>query len=149
MIQWVEGSPIAHSAIGITYNGAPSFLHAAWGGVAIVPREALLVAPHTMVAEFEIIPDLGDEVALAEKRVGQGYDVLTLFGYIPVLLGRKLKMGINNPFYSKSAEVCSEFIIELDSQNKIPEFDGLDPADVMPPDLFTICSEGKDFRRLS
>lgn len=149
MIQGVEGNSIAHSAIGISYNGAPSFLHAAWGGVQVTPRATLLAAPHTLVAEFEILPDLGDEISIAEKRIGEGYDVLTLFGYIPVLLGRKMGIGINNPFYSKSAEVCSEFIIELDVEKKIPEFDGKNPANVTPPDLFKILSEGKDFRRIS
>lgn len=147
IIQWFEGSPIGHSAIGFEKDGQHFFLHAAWGGVQITPRETLL-ATHTLYAEFQILPDLGDELALAEKRIGQGYDVLTLFGYIFVLLGRKLHIGINNPFYSKSAEVCSEFVIELDSEHKIPEFQGLYPANIDPKDLFDICQKGSSFRRI-
>src|SRR5579884_2061336 len=98
IIQWFEGSPIAHSAIGLTINGQQFFLHAAWGGIQLTPRDSLL-STHVLMAEFEVIPNITGEVEAAEKRIGQGYDVLTLFGYIPVLLGRFLHLGINNPFY--------------------------------------------------
>lgn len=148
-IAWFENSPqqISHSAIKVDVNGVPWILHAAWGGVAFIPMSQIM-GNHTMVAEFEVIPDISGEVENAKKRVGQAYDVVTLFGYIFVILGRYLHIGINNPFYSKSAEVCSELVVEMDVNHEIPEFDGLDPANISPQDLFNICSTGKSFRRI-
>lgn len=148
IIQWFEGgSQISHSALKVDVNGVPWLLHAAWGGVAFIPMSEIM-GDHTVVAEFEVIPDISNEFEQAKKRIGQPYDVLTLFGYIPVILGRYLHIGINNPFYSKSAEVCSELVVEMDVNHLIPEFSGLDPADIDPQDLYNICASGGSFRRL-
>ena len=148
-IAWFENSPqkISHSALKVDVAGVPWILHAAWGGVAFIPMSEIM-GNHTVVAEFEIIPDVSAEFENAKKRVGQKYDVLTLFGYIPVILGRYLHIGINNPFYSKSAEVCSELIVEMDVNHQIHEFDGKDPADIDPQDLYDICSKGPSFKKI-
>ena len=147
MISFIEGSPISHAAIGLEKDGVQYLLSARWGGVGLDTRDYVL-STHNVYSEFEIIPNVIGELALAEKRIGQPYGVLTLLGYIAVLLGRDLHIGINNPFYSKSAEVCSEFVIELDIQGLIPEFKGLNPANITPKDLDSICSKGSSFKRL-
>lgn len=149
IIAWFEGSSkeISHSALKVDVGGVPWILHAAWGGVKFIPMSEIM-GNHILVAEFEIIPDVSAEFENAKKRVGQAYDVLTLFGYIPVIIGRYLHLGINNPFYSKSAEVCSELIIEMDTDHLIHEFDGLNPADINPQDLEDICSKGSSFKRV-
>src|SRR5271166_1206420 len=101
IIEWMEGgSQISHSAIGLDIGGVPYLLQSAWGGVALIPR-AEIMGNHSLVAEYQILPDTTGEVEAAEKRIGQPYDVLTLVGYIFVFLGRDLGIGINNPFYSK------------------------------------------------
>lgn len=147
IIMWVTKGP-SHSAIGFEKDGKQYFLHAAWGGVQITPREAVL-SNHTIIAEFEILADLDDEVVLAEKKIGEPYDTIGLFGYLAVLIAKNLGFGIHNPLASKSAVVCSEFIVELDVNHEIVEFQGLDPADVSPRDLLDICSNGKSFRKLT
>lgn len=147
LISFFEGSPISHSGLKVDVDGVPWLLHAAWGGVVFIPMSQIM-SNHTIYAEFEIIPDVSAEFENAKKRVGQSYDVLTLFGYLPVLLGKWLHIGINNPFYSKSAEVCSELIVEMDVKHEIHEFDELDPANISPADLFTICSTGSSFKRI-
>lgn len=147
IIGWFTGSTISHSGLKIMVNGEAWILHAAWGGVAFIPM-AEIMGNHTIVAEFEIVPDISSEFEQAKKRIGQGYDVLTLFGYIPVILGKFLHIGIHNPFYSKSAEVCSQLVVEMDVNHLIHEFDGLDPADISPADLFKICSNGNSFKRV-
>lgn len=148
IIQLVENSPISHSAIKMDINGVSWLLHSAWGGVAFIPM-AEIMGNHTLVAEFQVLVDISNEVELAKKKIGQPYDVLTLFGYLFVFLGRTLNIGIDNPFYSKAGSICSEFIIEADVNHIISEFDGLEPANISPKDLFNICNSGKDFRRIS
>lgn len=147
LIMWITKSPASHSAIGFEKDGKQYFLHAAWGGVQISERSVVL-STHTLVAEFEVLADLTDEVTLAEKRVGEAYDTIGLFGYLAVLIARDFGLGIHNPLASKSAVVCSEFIVELDVNKEIPEFKDLDPADVSPRDLFDICSSGASFRKI-
>lgn len=147
IIQWVLKSPVSHSAIGFEKDGRQYFLHAAWGGIQITPREKVL-SNHTLVAEFEVAANLDDELVLAEKRIGEPYDTVGLFGYILVLLAKNFGLGIHNPLASKSAAVCSEFIVELDVNKEIPEFQGLDPETVTPRDLLDICSSGKSFKKI-
>ncbi len=147
IIQFFEGSKISHSAIGIDIDGVSYFLHAAWGGVQLTARENVL-SYDKLFAEFEVIPNIEDEVNTAKSKIGEPYDTIGLFGFIFVLLARKLGIGIHNPLASKSAVVCSEFIIECDTQHLIPEFYGLDPETITPPDLFHICSNGKSFKEL-
>lgn len=147
IIQWIEGSPIGHSAIGFEKDGQKFFLHAAWGGVQITPRETVL-SNHTLYAEFQILLDMNDELALAEKKVGEPYDTIGLFGYLAVLIAKDFGIGIHNPLASKSAVVCSEFVIELDVNKEIPEFQNLNPADVTPKDLYNICLNGTSFKKI-
>ena len=148
IIGFFLGRKISHCAIGFNYKGVPSFLHSTWPSVKISPRDDFLKEDN-LVAEFEILPELDDEVVLAEKRVGEPYDAPGLIGYIFVLLFRKFGIKLHNPLASKSASVCSEFIIQLDVNNEIPEFYRLDPATVTPRDLFDICSNGKSFKKIS
>lgn len=149
IIQFFEGnSQISHAAIGLEVNGQPYLLQAVWGGVQLAPRSDE-TSTHSVVAEFEILPSIENELATAESKVGESYDVLTLIGYIFVILGQDLHIGVNNPFYSKSGTVCSEFVIEVDTQHLIHEFDGLDPANIDPADLYNICLNGPSFKRLS
>lgn len=148
IIQFVLGSKIGHAAIGFEKDGKQFFLHAAWGGVQISTKESVM-SNHSIVAEFEILPDMSDELALAETKVGKPYDTVGLLGYLAVLFAKKFGIGLHNPLASKSAVVCSEFVMELDVNNEIPEFNGLTPSDITPKDLFHICSSGKSFKLIT
>lgn len=147
IISWITKGP-SHSAIGFEKDGKQYFLHAAWGGVQITPRETVL-STHTIMAEFEVIPDLSNEVVTAESKVGEPYDTIGLFGYLAVLIAKDFGIGINNPLASKSAVVCSEFIIEVDVNHEIPEFKNLVPSDISPRDLLDICSSGSSFKKIA
>jgi hypothetical protein len=148
LIELFQGSPISHSGIGMTVNGEEYVLHAGFTGVNLVPR-AFLLRNHTIVAEFQVIPDIDKEMMqVADKHIGESYDVFGLLGYMFVMFGRWLKLKIHNPLASKSSVVCSELICEADPLQLIPEFAMLVPADTTPKDLFDICSNGKSFKRL-
>jgi hypothetical protein len=144
IIKWFTGSPVNHCAIGFVYNGKPSWLEAGTSGVAIVDRGYL----SGLYAEFQVIPNIQNEVQLAQKKVGQPYSDLTFFGIAIITVFKWFGIKINNPFYEKSAEICSEFIIEIDTSFLIPEFDRIDPANVSPGDLLKICESGKSFEKL-
>jgi hypothetical protein len=145
LIKWFTKSPISHAAIGLTGQDGKQYLLQAEGqGVILIPREW----QSGLVAEFQILTPVDNEMALAEKKVGEPYANLTILGIVIVGLAKYLGIGIHNPFYEKSAVICSEFVVESDVQHLIPEFNGLDPADITPADLFNICSNGKSFKRI-
>jgi hypothetical protein len=145
IIMWFTKSPITHAAIGFTKDNKQYWLHAVGSGVQIVDRGWL----GGLYAEFQVIPNIENEVAIAEKKVGEPYSRLTLLGFAIMIIAKWFGIGINNPFYQKSAVVCSEFVVEADSQHLIPEFDGLEPANISPAALFDICRNGKSFNKLT
>jgi hypothetical protein len=146
IVQWFQGSNINHCAIGFEQNGQQYWFEAGTrGGVQVVNRGYL----SGMCAEFQVLPDISKELQVAmQARLGQPYDYLTIFGFILMIIFHLLSINIDNPFYDKSSEVCSELIIEVDTQHLIPEFQGLIPANISPATLFNICSTGSSFKRL-
>jgi hypothetical protein len=145
MIKWFTHSPISHAAIGfVGKDGHQYWLEAVGVGVRIIPREW----ETDLYAEFQVLPNVENEVEIAEKKVGEPYSKLTILGFVIMMVAKWFGIGINNPFYEKSAVVCSELVVEADSQHLIPEFDGLDPADISPAALFDICLVGKSFRKV-
>lgn len=146
VIKLFTRSPISHSAIGFTGNdGKPYWLEAVGAGVRIIPR----AWETDLYAEFQVLPNVDNEVAMAEKKVGEPYSKLTILGFALMIIAKWFGIGINNPFYQKSAVVCSEFVVESDSQHLIKEFDGLDPANITPAALFDICSKGVSFKKVT
>lgn len=145
LVKWFTKSNISHAAVGLTGQDGKQYLLQAEGqGVILIPREW----QSGLVAEFQILAPVDNEMALAEKKVGEPYAKLTILGIVIVGLAKYLGIGIHNPFYEKSAVICSEFVVESDTQHLIPEFNGIDPADVTPVDLFNICTNGKSFKRI-
>lgn len=147
VVQWFQGSNINHCAIGFEQNGQWYWFEAGTnGGVQIVDRGYL----SGMVAEFQIVPDISTELQTAmQTKLKEPYDFLTIFGFMLIYIFSWFHIKVNNPFYDPSSPVCSELIVEVDTQHLIHEFDGLDPADISPSTLFNICSQGSSFKRLS
>jgi hypothetical protein len=144
-VKLFTNSPISHAAIGFTGNdGYQYWLQAVGSGVQIIPR----AWETDLYAEFQVLPNITNEVAIAEKKVGEPYSKLTILGFVIMIIAKWFGIGINNPFYEKSAVVCSQFVVEADTQHLISEFDGLDPANIYPAALFDICSKGKSFKRI-
>ena len=145
IIEWFTNSPISHTAIGFTKDGNQYWLQAIASGVQIIPR----AWEGQLYAEYQVISEFDNEVAVAEKKVGEPYSDLTIVGFALMLIAKWFGIRINNPFYEKSAVICSEFIIEADTKHFITEFNGLDPADISPADLFAICKTGKSFKKIN
>ncbi len=144
-IQLFTHSPISHAAIGFEKDGKKYWLEAVGAGVRIIPREW----ETDLYAEFQVLPNIENEVAIAEKKVGEPYAKLTILGFVIMMVAKWFGIGIDNPFYEKSAVVCSEFVVEADTQHLLPEFNGLDPADISPDNLYHICLTGKSFQKVS
>ena len=139
LIRWISRSPVSHSVIGgLELCGVPVVIHASFGGVQISTMDEFL-RHHTLVAEFALMPDVSQELQSAVRKIGQRYNYVGLFGYIPVLLGRWLKKKWSNPFRSAISTVCSEFIDSVLDDGKIPEMKDLVPSETTPNDLLDVC----------
>ena len=144
-IKLLTNSPVSHSAIGFCKDNKWYWLHAVGSGVQIVDRGW----EGNLYAEFQVLPDVQNEVEIAERKVGEPYSKLTILGFVIMIIAKWFGIGIHNPFYQKSAVVCSELVVEADIYHLIHEFDGLDPADISPGVLFNICSNGTSFKKLT
>lgn len=138
LIRWVTRSRTSHATLGLEINGVPLILEATTGGVRIIPRAKWLI-DHILVAEFRPKIDLSHGLRDALTHIGAAYDYVGLFGYFWVLLGRRLGKKLRNPLASERAMVCSEFVMHLDTGEKIPEWKDMDWEATTPEDLLKSC----------
>lgn len=142
------GSRATHAAIGLD----DQLLHADENGVRLEPR-AKWFGPmrQRLVAEFVILPNVDDGIELALAQIGKGYDT---FGVLRTALSRLLSLTCSPIRYfgpaPMSAHTCAAFTMLLDPYGwKIPEWQGLDRATVVPGDLMTLASIGPSFQQVA
>lgn len=141
LIRLLTRSRCSHVAVAFDLYEMPVLVHAAVGGVRVLPRWKWFRL-NKLVAEYRIRADLRDNMPFALSCIGTDYDYPGLLGFVPVLLWRWLGKKIKNPFASPRALVCSEFALQLDPNGKnIPEWRGLDPEATEPGDLLEICEK--------
>jgi len=109
-IRWFTASPVSHVALCAEFAGVRVLVHATVGGVQVTRRSTFL-RKHRIVAEF--YPKHPNALSLREAvdRIGERYDYAGLFGFLVVLLGRRLGKRIANPLASSHATVCSELVV--------------------------------------
>lgn len=144
-IRWFTRAQVSHSLIGFEFEGAQFFLHASVGGVQVSPR-AKFLAKNTLVAEYEIVPDVSVGFRAALARLNEHYDYLSIVGWgAVILLWRWLKVRAHNPWQSPTAMVCTELVLQLDMEAgkpgaRVPEWQGLDPEATSPQELLDLMA---------
>jgi hypothetical protein len=133
--------------LGLDVMGVPMLLHCTSGGVRFTPRTRWM-ASNRLVAEYRFLVDVDEGVRHAFEHLGEKYDYVSLFGFLPVLLFRWLKIKVGNPLASARAMVCSEFILHVDQGDRIPEWDALEYETTTPQELLDICEQRKSFECL-
>jgi hypothetical protein len=148
LIRKIQGSDISHCAIGTSMHGVPVVIEDTAGGVRIYPR-ARWEQGKKIVREYAFVPDMDSGLHAAIQRVGDKYDYVGLIGMLWVMLGRWLHQKWKNPIAKPGAAWCSEFVVRMDVDKVIPEWDGLDPETVAPRDLDRLCRLGVSFRQIT
>jgi len=146
-IRWFTNGRASHVAIGAQLCGVPVLIHATVGGVLVSPR-AKWLRGRKLVAEYAFTNGSGVDVAGAVKRLGERYDYVGLFGFVPILVARWFGVRIRNPFASPRAVVCSELVLRADKYNNVKEWRGMDPERTSPADLLEACVGSESFTRL-
>ena len=144
LIRKFQRSDISHCAIGTQMHGVAVVIEDTAGGVRIYPR-ARWEQGKKVVREYAFVPDMESGLHAAIQRVGDKYDYIGLVGMLWVMLGRWLRKKWRNPLARADSAWCSEFVVRMDPDHKIPEWDGLDPETTTPKDLDQLCRLNTSF----
>ncbi len=154
VIRWLTNSEVSHACLGTEIFGEPVLIHSALdgdtgkNGVQITPRDKWL-EDNIIVAEYEIIPDVTENMGPMIRLLRAKYDKMGLIGYLFVFMAMYLGRKIMNPLSHPTRYVCSRYVLQLDPHgDKIPEWKGVDPERTTPHDLLQLCRSGPSFSRI-
>jgi hypothetical protein len=140
-------SVATHCALGIGIDGP--LLHAYDKGVVLEPRQDWFVGlKQTLVAEFQIMPDVSYGVGKALGHVGKKYDWWHVLraGILRTLWPSLRSLGKD----SRDRFACAQLILEIDPQGeRIPEWRHLWRDAIAPSDLLECALWGPSFRRIA
>jgi hypothetical protein len=140
-IRFITRGKTSHAALTSSIGGVPVLIHASIGGVQVTPRRKWLRS-NRAVAEFVPASGEGFDLGLAARALGERYDYVSLLGFIPVLIARRIGARIRNPFARSNATVCSEFVVRAAAgQGRLQALIGLDPERTTPQDLLRACEQ--------
>ena len=111
----------------------------------------MLNGERTIIAAFEPTPETLPliDVAWGKSRLGSDYDYVGLVGdLVPMLSWRWFHIKLGDPFGSACKYWCSEFVAEMDTGKKIPEFQAMNPRTVSPGELLDAMLAGKSFTQI-
>jgi hypothetical protein len=145
-IRTITGSEASHVAVELDDG---TFLQADQGGIAIADRNTFLEnGDRTIIASFEptaeTLPLI--DIAWGKSKIGSDYDYVGLVGdLVPMLSWRWFHIKLGDPLGSARKFWCSEYVAEMDTQKKIPEFQVINPRVVSPGELLDAMNKGKSF----
>lgn len=149
LIRRLTNSRVSHATLSTHIRGVPVILHCTVGGVQLTLRNRF-EAHSKIVEEFAFNIDVADGLSAAIKELGDRYDYMGILGFAWVLFAaRWLHRKIKNPLASPTAMVCTEFVLSIDRDDRIPEWRELDAERTTAEDLLECCQRGSSFRRLS
>jgi hypothetical protein len=141
-------SVAGHAALGL----GDQLLHAYEDGVKLEPRSTWLGRDRQrLIAEFLILPDVGDGIDFALSQVGKGYDAS---GVVRAAISRLLRLTLSPIQYlgpaSMKKHTCAAFVMLIDPYGRrIPEWSGFDRATIVPGDLLAAAAIGPSFQRVA
>jgi len=149
LIKKFTKSQASHMMIGLEMYGVPVVIHSTMGGVQITPRKKQMVN-NEILEEYKFIPDVTNGLKHSFDHLGERYDYVGLLGYaIILIMWRWFRRKMKNPLASPTALVCSEFVLHVNHDGQIKEWEGLDPERTTPQDLIEICRLNGSFVRVN
>lgn len=134
-IRWVTSSPISHTFLWIELDGKEFVAEASFTGFRLILKRNW--DKDNIVYEIvEPIVPLDKGWESAEDWLGEAYGWKGLIGYGLVILARKLKRQLHNPFHEHRSLFCSEANAIVIQDSGWPGSEKLDPASMSPADLF-------------
>ena len=149
LIKLFTKSKVSHAALCVDVYGTKVLLHSTMGGVQFTHRKKY-ERNDNIVEEYLIKEDVSSGLNHAiNEHLGDNYDYVGLLGYAYLLvLWRWLKIKVKNPMASPTALVCSEFVLHINHEGKISEWNGIDPERTTAQDLLVKCRNSLSFERL-
>lgn len=149
LIRRATKSKVSHVSIGSDIHGVDVALEAGVSGVTPMIRSKF-EATNIIVEQYWIKDGIVSEEALkhAVEEIGEGFDYAGLLGFgLVILVARWFRKKIKNPWASPKTVWCSEFVLHLNRDKTIPEWNDFEPESVTPEDLRAACESGSSFER--
>ena len=143
MVRYLTDSDISHVGISTQVLGIDIIVHSTIGGVQVETRRNF-EQNNIVVFEKELrIPDGEDALKFTlNKHLGNPYDYLALPGLAFLLLLKKwFKILVKNPYMAPNALICSEFVLSLRGESRIPEWKILAEENTTPQDPLIHCGD--------
>lgn len=142
LIRWVTGSKFSHAWLLFDVMGVKQVLEATEWGYRLMSWE-LFQKKNLIVKTIDPQWDLTPGVKKALTLLGTPYDFFALLGMLFVVIGRKLKKRLNNPFANTTHNLfCSEAVVDVCQWAGMPAMEGLDPERIGPEDLDLLVEKG-------
>lgn len=149
LIRWLTKSQVSHASLGVEVLGVPCILECTIGGVRFLPRHKFL--QHSVIVEeyrTTAVSSAGLSHAIKD-HLGDSYDYFAIPGYAYLLIcARWFRKKVKNPLASPTALVCSEFVLHIDHEKKLQEWQDLDPERSTAQDVLARCRLGVNFERV-
>lgn len=147
LIMKLTKSKVSHAAVGFDLWGFPMVVHASIGGIRVLPRSKFS-KKHVLIAEYAVKTDITKGLQHTASLIDRNYDYKGLFGFLFVIMAAWFKRKIKNPLASPTALFCSEFVLHLDKDDEIPEWNDFEYETTTPGQLMSSCS-GPSFTSIS
>jgi len=150
LIRWITKSKVSHTYLRLNIKGHDMVLHSNQHGVNFDQWEDFK-ANFEIVAEFELnIANEQESNAwnYAIAQLDKPYDFLAITGFLWVLLNKRIKRKVSNPFPNRSAYFCSELVIESLKAADFERANELDRELTSPEDLIKFLSSHDKAERL-
>ena len=101
---------------------------------------------HVHAFSGDVLGDHDADLARAVAILGEQYNYAELVGDALLLLLGRIGWYLRNPFRSKKAAVCAEFVSEV-CQDAVA-WRNLDPSVATPEQMQEACEQSPEFRKL-
>lgn len=138
-IRKLTRSHVSHCFFIANLWGTECVLQAAELGFVALPLTEFLKG-HQIITIYGLALEDTPTMQHALSLLGKPYDFLGLFGFLWVLLGRKLGRAWKNPVHSEGQLFCSEAIVRVLQKANYPGASLLDPERTSPQDLLVFMA---------
>lgn len=143
LIRVATGSKASHCFLVHEVIGVECAIEAIATGVSAVPM-ADFVMDNEIVEIVSVEAPFESGLKFAAMNLGCPYDFLGLFGFLWVLIGRKLGRSWSNPFRGSGRLFCSEAVVRVLARCGVPGASLLDPDSCSPGDVLSFLKRSSE-----
>lgn len=134
VIRKVTGSGVSHCFVVHKVLGVECALEAVASGFRAIPM-SVFAEDNRIVDIVSVDSSSLEEEPILGAMLGHPYDFIGLFGFLWVMLGRRLGRQWSNPAGGPGKLFCSEAVVRVLAASGVPGASLLDPEQCSPEDV--------------